>query len=259
VTGTSGGRADSAGVPWAGRTLTPQPFAGDDGRADPRLAAALADGDEEALASALAKARVLVPVVAVLADEGGDRPAPAGPTRLPADKNADMAVATLVGPGGRKALPVFSSLDTLAAWDDAARPVPAEGPRAALSAVGDGCDALVVDPAGPRPRLVRRPLVWALAQGRRWVPPARDRDVVAAVDAAADGVPGIHGARCQAGERGDLAVLLAVRPGLDADGLSAVVGVFRDRLAASELLAERVEGLEIHVLPAGPPGNHGNS
>jgi hypothetical protein len=244
----TGGKADSAGVPWAGRTLTPALFAGDDGRADARLAAALADGDEEALAEALAVARVLVPVVAVL----GDQPAPAGPTGLPADKKADMAVATLVGPGGRKALPVFSSGAALTAWDRRARPVPAEGPRAALSAVGDGCDALVVDPAGPFPRLVRRPLVWALAQGRRWSPPARDSEVVSAVEAAAGNVPGFAGVRCEAREGGDLTVVLGVRPGLDAAGLSAVVGAMRDRLDGSPILAERVERLEIRVLPADP-------
>ncbi|HYJ76139.1 MAG TPA: SseB family protein, partial [Kineosporiaceae bacterium] len=114
---TSG--ADSAGVPWSGRTLTDQPFAGDDGSADPALAAVLADGDEQALAEALAAARVLVPVVAVL----GEERAPVGPTGLVSDKSADMAVATLVGRDGRKALPVFSSLTALAAWDARARPV----------------------------------------------------------------------------------------------------------------------------------------
>ena len=161
-----------------------------------------------------------------------------------------MAVPTLVGPDG-KALPVFSSLHTLTAWDRTARPVPAQGPRAALSAVGDGCAALVIDPAGPHPWRVRRPVLWALAQGRRWTPPARDPEVVAAVEAAAGGIRAVVAVRCEAGDRGDLAVLLGVRPGLDADGLSAVVGVFRDRLASSVLVAERVEGLQIRVVPAG--------
>ncbi len=35
------GATDSAGVPWAGRDLRSQPFAGDDGAADPALVAAL--------------------------------------------------------------------------------------------------------------------------------------------------------------------------------------------------------------------------
>jgi SseB protein N-terminal domain len=252
VNSSPSGRADAAGVPWAGRTLTPQPFAGDAGAVDPLLAAALADGSEEALAAVLAAARVLVPVVAVV----GNEPAPTGPGGLPSDKSADMAVATLVAPDGRRALPVFSSLGALATWDGAARPVPVEGPRAALSAVAEGCDALVVDPAGPRPALVRRPLLWALAQGRQWLPPARDPEVIAGVDAAAHGLPGVVGIRCRAGERGDLAVLLDVRPGLGERALSALVGALRDRLADSAVLAERVDGLEVRVLPRRARENH---
>ena len=225
--------------------LTPQPFAGDDGGPDPMVTAALARGDEEALAAALVSARVIVPVVAVV----GDLPARAGATGPPSDANADMAVATLVAPDGGRALPVFSSIDALAAWDPDARPVPAEGPRAALSAVGDGCEALVVDPAGPRPAIVRRPALWALAQGRPWRPPDRDPEVIAAVTTAVHGVPEVVGVRCSPGEHGDLTVLVAVRPGLDVAGLDALVAQVRGRLTGSALLAERVEGLELRVVP----------
>jgi SseB protein N-terminal domain len=245
VTGAPGGAADSAGVPWAGRTLTPQPFAGDDGTADPALAAALETGDPRSLAAALASARVLVPVVAVL----GDEPAPAGPSGLPADKAADMAVAVLVAPDGTRALPVFSSLTTLTAWSPSARPVPAEGTRAALSAVRDGCSVLVVDPAGPRTAVVRRPAVWALAQGRPWLPPAEDPEVLAAVRAAAAS-PEVAGVRAEPGDGAGLRVVLAVRPGLDAARLSALVEAVRERLAATDLLAERVESLDLRVVPA---------
>jgi len=233
---------DSAGVPWAGRTLTPQPFAGDDGRADPRLVSALAAGGEEQLADALLSARVLVPVVAVV----GDDPTRTGPT---GDAHADMAVATLVASDGRRALPVFSSVDALARWDPTARPVPAEGPRAALSAVSGDCDALVVDPADPHAAVVRRPLLWALAQGRAWRPPDKDPEVVAAVTAAARAAPAVVGVRCSRGRRGDLEVLLTVEPGLDAGGLSAMLEQVRDRLGGSAVLAERVEGLELRVVP----------
>jgi SseB protein N-terminal domain len=239
------GIADSAGVPWAGRTLTSQPFAGDDGSANPELAAALAGGNEHAVARALALARVLVPVVAVL----GEERAPVGPSGLPSDKSADMAVATLVGRNGRKALPVFSSLATLAAWDSAARPVPAEGTRAALSAVADGCDALVLDPAGPRSCVVRRPVLWALAQGRSWLPPAQDPDVLRAVEHALAGV-GVDVAPGP-GLQGDLRLRLGVPAGLDAGQLSALLADVQARLAASEVLAERAEGLELEVAEKG--------
>jgi hypothetical protein len=234
--------ADSAGVPWAGRTLSSPPFAGDDGSVDTALAAALAGSDERALAQALAAARVLVPVVAVL----GEERAPTGPSGLPSDKSADMAVATILGRDGSKALPVFSSLGTLAAWDAGARPVPAEGPRAALSAVADGCDALVVDPAGPRRAVVRRPVLWALAQGRPWLPPAQDPDVLEAVEHALAGL-GVDLA-CAPGLGGDLRLRMGVPPGLDAGRLSGLLADVQGRLAASEVLAERVEGLELDVV-----------
>jgi SseB protein N-terminal domain len=239
------GTTDSAGVPWAGRTLTSQPFAADAGSADPALTAALVSGDEHAVARALAAARVLVPVVAVV----GEERAPVGQSGPAPDKSADMAVPTLVGRDGRKALPVFSSLAALAAWDAGARPVPAEGARAALSAVADGSEELVVDPAGPRPAVVRRPVVWALAQGRPWLPPAQDAEVLKAVEHALAGV-GVHVASGP-GRQGDLRVRLGVRPGLDAGQLSALLADVQARLAASEVLAERVEGLEVEVVEKG--------
>ena len=87
-----GGGADSAGVPWHGRSLAPQPFAGDDGEPDPALVAALAGrtpGGATAadVVAALARARVLVPVVAA---PRPSEPAPAADGTA-ADIAADMA------------------------------------------------------------------------------------------------------------------------------------------------------------------------
>ncbi|OEU96773.1 SseB family protein, partial [Streptomyces oceani] len=87
-------------------------FADDDGSPDPALAAALAAwqadaGAEPGLLSALAGARLLIPVVALLdqVETGGDG--------LRREKSSDMAVPTLTAPGGRRALPAFTSLDSL--------------------------------------------------------------------------------------------------------------------------------------------------
>jgi hypothetical protein len=242
----SEGSTDSAGVPWAGRTLTSQPFTADDGSAAPALAEALATGDVERVAAALTAARVLVPVVAVL----GEGPAPSGPHGRPVDKSADMAVATLVAPDGRRALPVFSSADALAGWDATARPVPAEGPRAALAAVQDGCTALLVDPGSARPVLLPRHALWALAQGRRWVPPERDPQVADAVSAALAGLDAVAGVQLAAAPDAGLAVVLAVRAGLDADELAAVLDAVREGLARAEVLAERVGALTLTVVSA---------
>ena len=48
-----GGPADSAGVPWGGRTLPYGGFEGDDGSRPPALEQALTSGDDRALVDAL--------------------------------------------------------------------------------------------------------------------------------------------------------------------------------------------------------------
>src|SRR4051794_19360437 len=107
--------SDSAGVPWTGRTLPTARFDADSGEPDPALVVAL-DGhragraDAAEVVEALASARVLVPVVAVLGE--GDQASPSE-----GDKSADMALVTLTGPDGRRALPVFSGAASLREWD----------------------------------------------------------------------------------------------------------------------------------------------
>src|SRR6476661_6777042 len=76
-----------------------QQFRDDDGAADPQVAAALAAyqaglGSEQAALAALAAARLLVPVVAVLADGSA----------APGDKNSEMMLPTLIGQDGRPAV-----------------------------------------------------------------------------------------------------------------------------------------------------------
>ena len=139
-------------------------FAGDDGRADPALRAALTayaaePGRHLAVFAALQGTRVLVPVVAVL---GEVEPDDAGLTH---DKSSDMATALLTGRDGRRALLAFSGLDTLAAWRGDARPVPVTAALAARSAVEEGAAALVLDVAGPTTYAVEGELLDGLARG----------------------------------------------------------------------------------------------
>ncbi len=110
----------------------------DHGAADPELEAALAGGDPQAIRQALLDARVLVPIVA----QGEESVA------------VEMAVPTLAGLDGRRALPVFSSYATLRAWQADARPVPMPGRRAVAAAAAEGCAAIVVDVAGPITHIV---------------------------------------------------------------------------------------------------------
>ncbi|WP_051247404.1 SseB family protein [Nocardioides halotolerans] len=121
---------------------------GDTGAADPALAAALSayaadPAREPEVLAALAEARLLVPVVAELGE------AETGPDGLVHDKSSDMATVLMRGPDGRQALLAFTGLDALHRWDPEARPVPVPARMAALAALQDGAEALLIDLAGP--------------------------------------------------------------------------------------------------------------
>ena len=240
--------ADSAGVPWAGRTLTSQPFAGDDGTTDAALLAALTTwsggGDFAAVVRAWAPTRVMVPIVAVLG-EGDDVRAAAEAGQ--GDKSADMALVTITGPDGRRILPAFSSTAALATWNASARPVPVEAARAAQAAVLEGCEVVVIDPAGPIPCLLPRPAVWAVAKGRDWLPPALDDEVLAAVATIASAIPELAAHRCEADGVAGLNVVLGLPPGLDQEQVAQIAGRMSQLLAADELVAERADALRLTV------------
>ena len=129
------------------RRLPDPGFAGDDGAADPQVSVALEDyattrQPAPALA-ALCRARLLVPVVAL---PGEVEPGADGLVR---DKTADVAAVLMQGRDGRRALLAFTSLDTMRAWNEEARPVPVSTADAARAATGEGAAALLIDVAGP--------------------------------------------------------------------------------------------------------------
>jgi type III secretion system (T3SS) SseB-like protein len=154
--------------PDGGRRIPDPGFAGDDGAPDARLSAALAaydgrPGRHLEVFLALQRARLLVPVVAVLGEVEHDE------TGLAQDKTSDMATALLVGRDGRQALLAFTGMETLARWRSDARPVPVTAALAARSAVQEGASALVLDVAGPTTYAVEGALLDGLARGRTLV------------------------------------------------------------------------------------------
>ena len=171
-----------------------QQFRGDRGAADPLLTAALAayqigQVSEQAALTALAAARLLVPVIAVLghgAATDGAATAPRG------DKDSEMVLPTLIGRDGRPAVLAFTGLDALARWRPDARPMPAEADRVWRAAVADSY-AVVIDVAGPVPLAVEGARLAALAAGQPVPPPYDDPDVRAEVQAAIAAEPVIAG------------------------------------------------------------------
>jgi len=96
----------------------------------------------------------------------------------------DMAVVTLTSPDGQRALPVFTSLAALSAWDATARPSPVASSRAAQAAVSERCDVMLLDLGSGHERVLRPSMVWALAQQRDWIPAHTDPFVAQALSRA---------------------------------------------------------------------------
>lgn len=177
------------------------------------------------------------------------------------DRGASAAVVALQAPDGRSALPVFTSVVAMAAWRADARPVPVEAPRAALSAVEEDWQLLVLDPAGPVTVLVPRPAVWTLAQGRVWQPAVVgagasrrvDPQVQAAVRSAVltgfgagAGSP-VRDVGAEPGDRAEVAVVLHLVDGLDRPSVDAVVQAAATALASDEVVTARVDSVQVRL------------
>ncbi len=172
-------------------------FRNDRGDADAAVAAALAayaagTGTEREALTALASARLLVPVVAVTGDEPQldtdcDRGRP-----VRGEKNSEMAIPAIVGQDGRLALPAFTCVKALQCWQRDARPVPVPAAAVWQAAVQDS-QAVIIDIGGPVPLAVEGARLTALAEGTPVPYLHEDPDVRAAVAAvAASSPPGIR-------------------------------------------------------------------
>ena len=134
---------DSAGVPWEGREFSQNSWSEDDGSTPQVLADALAgELDKSKLFVALAQSRLLIPLLAELGDSG------IGSHGQTVDKSADLAIVAVSTPDGKTAIPAFSSVSEMAAWNATARPVPVDAPKLAIAAVSEGHDRVVLNPAG---------------------------------------------------------------------------------------------------------------
>lgn len=210
-------------------------FRGDRGGADPEVHAALAGyaagtRAEHEVLTALAASRLLVPVVAVLAGDGEIAPAEG-------EKDSEMAMPSIVGRDGRRALPAFTSLETLQRWQAAARPVPVPA-LSVWQAAAEQSEAVIIDIAGPVPLAVEGARLAALAGGQPAPALHEDADVRAAVAATAAGQPA--GVRIRLGPPpagADLTVeLLPADPGEAAP----VPAALRDAIVAE--IADRLGG-----------------
>jgi SseB protein N-terminal domain len=152
--------------------------AGDAGDADPAVTAVLAayaagEAAEHAVLTVITASRLLVPVVAVLAEANADG----------TEKETEMALPTLIGNDGRKAVIAFTSTGTIKRWRADARPVPVAAAALWPAVAAEQADAVVIDVAGPVPLVVEGARLRALANGAPPPFPHEDPDVYAQVAA----------------------------------------------------------------------------
>ncbi|TFD92631.1 SseB family protein [Cryobacterium lactosi] len=253
--------ADSAGQPWAGRSLDDTVFADDDGLPPPALIAALArfrarELGEEGVIDVLRSARLLIPLVTAL---GADE-APAGTTDpvgahgLRVDKTQELSIITVAGPDGRPVLPVFSSATAMRAWNANARPVPADAARVALAAAQENTDLVVLDPTAETEFVVRRPALWAIAQSAAWTPSYASRQVAAAFEESITTELAALSVSLTAGDPEarlagpELIVRLELVDGLSRADLDATLARLAARWAADDVIATGVDSLRVQLV-----------
>ncbi|HEY7857794.1 MAG TPA: SseB family protein [Candidatus Nanopelagicales bacterium] len=206
-------------------TVPDPAFGGDDGTAQPALAAVLAryaagQASAHDVVAELAGSRLLVPVVAVL-DE-----AETSSDGHRQEKDSHMATVTLLNSDGRRGLLAFTSVQALQAWQTTARPVAAPARRVAQAAREESADAVLIDVAGPVPFPLEGAALQAVAAGEVWLAAHRDPEVAAAVGrAVSDAGVGLS-YRIDDGSELGAALLVAVEGAADPDAV-------RRRLAAS--------------------------
>jgi hypothetical protein len=227
---------DSAGVPWEGREFSQNSWSEDDGSTPKALAEVFErEFDKEALFEALSQSRLLIPLLAELGESG------VGAHGELVDKSADLAIVAVSTPDGKTAIPAFSSVAEMTAWNATARPVPVEMAKLAIAAVSEGHERVVLNPAG-RAIGIRRPALAALAQGLKWTPPHLNTPVILMIDSAAAKQPLIRSARAFDPDptsqllKPELGIEVAIEAGLSADSLQQVLAQFGSDLQSQEFL-----------------------
>ena len=240
---------DSAGVPWEGRTFQPNPHAGDNGETPADVSEALGawrdgTGTYSALIAAFATNRFLIPLVAHAGDDfDADNP-------VMEDKIQELSVVTVAGPNGEKVIPVFTSAAAMKTWNAEARPIPIDAQRVALAAASEHTDRIVVNP-GTDSVVIRRPAVWAMAQGVDYLAPWESAEVRSETRALLADVPNLDDVTVIAGDPrstgagSDVSLSLTIVSDLDPETVRAVIDEVQARVSGSELFTSQVDALTL--------------
>ncbi|MEN9970394.1 MAG: hypothetical protein RLZZ229_602 [Actinomycetota bacterium] len=247
--------ADSAGVPWQGRSFQANSYADDDGSANPALIEAIGQfqaGEITAdkVVDQVRQSRLLVPLIAQLGESE------LGAHGHVVDKSAELSIVTVEGPDGQTVMPVFSSMAAMQKWNPEARPVPSEPVKVALAAASELTNRIVLDPGSETEFVIRRPAIAAIAQSLVWQPPEQLPQVHAAFSASIADEPDVFAFALMSGDpksvlaAPELVVLLRIRTGLIKEHVELILSRITKRWSESEPLARFVDSMTIKLVPA---------
>ncbi len=241
--------ADSSGVPWEGRAFQDNPHANDSGATPADVAERLdawrsGAGTFTDLVAAIATSRFLIPLVTHAGDNfDGENP-------VMEDKVQELSVVTVAGPSGEKVIPAFTSVDAMRAWNADARPIPIDAQRVALAAASEQTDRIVVNP-GTDSIVLRRPVVWSIAQGDLYRAPWESSEFLSNVRKVLSGVDHLRDVGVESGDptaSGDgpeVTLLLVLADGLTTDQIQTLVAEIQGRFSGDELLVNQVDSLAL--------------
>lgn len=197
----AGGVADSANIPWAGRSFEGHDttFANDTGETPAEYAAAVAKvrscaasirdeaallqhGAEELLhklaeahadcLKAIGGIRLLVPLTTDAGDFGITE------TGATVEKTQELSIVSVQARDGRKVMPVFSNVEHMKAWNPQARPIPIPAPQIVVAAREEGNELIIIDPKNEETEFgIRSTEFMAVALGSARVPAWARKDL----------------------------------------------------------------------------------
>jgi len=246
---------DSAGVPWEGRQLEENPFAGDDGSAAKEFLNAIAafrvgvKGQADVV-DALRSSRLLVPLLAKLGESE------TGAKGLKVDKSAELSIVTVKAPDGQDALVVFSSVGAMQRWNPSARPVPTDAIRVCLAAASQLSTRVVIDPGSETQFVVRRPAIARIAQSLDWQPAELNPRVRKVVAESISGEKAVSEFELQSADPearldgAELEVAIRLFLGSSPREVRELLERISKRWAESEEFATAVDSVSIKLLPS---------
>lgn len=243
---------DSAGVPWEGRALEENRFAGDDGQAPKELIEVIASFRQglvgaEKVVDQIRTSRLLVPLIAELGE------AEIGPHGKLVDKSAELSVVTVKSPDNQDSLVVFSSVASMSNWNPTARPVPTDAVRVCLAAASQLSTRVVLDPGSETEFVLRRPVIAKIAQSFAWLPPEKNQEVKQVVSESLAEEKLVLSFELRSGDSksllkgAELEVVLRLEKGAEPESVRELIERVSLHWSRSEIFASSVDSVSIKL------------